>query len=156
MSRTKYSDLFIIHDQNILVLHESQCVYMTVNACIDLSLTKMGPDRISHSQIIRLIVALLLHVYIPSDRIGFCVLRRLEIVFPGPWAGSRRTVLVVLTCTYYYYYYLLFILNVSNNVQTSLGCTQLPWKSSNETKFKVVKTSKDLCSSALIMHCSVS
>ena len=31
-----------------------------------------------------------------SDWIGFCVLRRLESFFPGPWAGSRRTVMAFL------------------------------------------------------------
>ena len=35
-------------------------------------------------------VALLLHVYVPSDRVGFCVLCRFKIFFPGLWPGSRR------------------------------------------------------------------
>ena len=38
-----------------------------------------------------LIVSLLLHVNVPSDQIRFCVLHRLEISFPEPWARSRRT-----------------------------------------------------------------
>ena len=38
-----------------------------------------------------LIVSLLLHVNVPSDRIGFYILCRREIFPPGPWAGSRRT-----------------------------------------------------------------